>query len=141
MVLTRKPAEEKKLSLLKCFHLCIYFISKQNGWKLKSFIYIFSKDYFINGNQVWPTLFIKKWFVFPVEINKNCYWNCCPCLSNRHRSIWVHPTSWQWHLKNYLPCVDNLALLCPHIKGRNSPFKGQIQQSLLIICTVYIVHT
>ena len=32
---------------------------------------IFSKKKIINRNHIWPTLFVKKWFLFQVEISKN----------------------------------------------------------------------
>ena len=48
--------------------------------------------------------FSKKWFLFQVEIKKNCYWNC---PYNRHRQqIKLHPTSWQYPLINYLRFRD-----------------------------------
>ena len=40
-----------------------------------------------------------KWFLFQFE---NCYWNCCLCLSNRHRQqVKLHLKSWQYPIKNY----------------------------------------
>ena len=61
------------------------------------FIHIFSKNYFLNGNHIWPLASIdcKNWCVFQVEIKKKNYLNCCPDLSsNRLRQhIESHPNS------------------------------------------------
>ena len=63
----------------------------------------------------------KKWFLFQVEIKKNCYWNCWLGWSNRHnQKIKLHPTSWQYPLINYLshctyPCIKRLCV-DSHIK-------------------------
>ena len=38
------------------------------GIDKKTVIYIFSKNYFLNGNHIWPTLFVKSDFCFKLKL-------------------------------------------------------------------------
>ena len=52
--------QESFIFLTFVTHLLALLARNQNGSKLQSFLYkIFSKKYFLNGNHMWPTLFVK----------------------------------------------------------------------------------
>ena len=51
--------QESFIFLTFVTHLAL-LARNRNGSKLQSFLYkIFSKKYFLNGNHMWPTLFVK----------------------------------------------------------------------------------
>ena len=95
--MTRKPVEEREFQFVYICSLLskTLFMRKKINSKLRSFLHRIFSTFFLNGEHIWLTLFIKRFFLFQIE-NKNCNWNCC-----LWQQIKLHPTSWQYPLINW----------------------------------------